>query len=91
MKRSVTSSAHLWWASVRSCRFGRLCNGKNHPLFNLLGDRISGTVKRIWDNEVTIEPDYADELQVDLPMVDRIESDSIRELEHRIAAGLEFD
>ena len=39
------------------------------------GDRITGEIKRIWDNEVTIEPAYADEFQVDLPMVDYIESD----------------
>jgi putative salt-induced outer membrane protein YdiY len=45
------------------------------------GDRISGTIKRIWDNEVTIEPDYADEFQVDLPVVERIESDRDFEIE----------
>jgi putative salt-induced outer membrane protein YdiY len=39
------------------------------------GDRITGDIKRIWDNEVTIEPEYADEFDVDLPMVDHIESD----------------
>lgn len=39
------------------------------------GDRITGEIKRIWDNEVTIEPEYADEFEVDLPMVDHIESD----------------
>jgi putative salt-induced outer membrane protein YdiY len=45
------------------------------------GDKITGTIKRIWDNEVTIEPDYADEFQVDLPMVERIESDRDFEIE----------
>ena len=45
------------------------------------GDRISGTIKRIWDNEITIEPDYADEFQVDLPVVERIESDRDFEIE----------
>jgi len=49
------------------------------------GDRITGTIKRIWDNEVTIEPDYADEFQVDLPMVERIESD--REFEIEMSDG----
>jgi putative salt-induced outer membrane protein YdiY len=39
------------------------------------GDRITGEIKRIWDDEVTIEPEYADEFQVDLPMVEYIESD----------------
>lgn len=39
------------------------------------GDRITGTIKRIWDDEVTIEPEYSDEFAVDLPLVERIESD----------------
>jgi len=45
------------------------------------GDQITGTIKRIWDNEVTIEPEYSDEFQVDLPMVVRIESDRQFEIE----------
>jgi putative salt-induced outer membrane protein YdiY len=45
------------------------------------GDRITGTIKRIWDNEVTIEPEYSDEFQVDLPIVERIESDRDFEIE----------
>lgn len=45
------------------------------------GDQITGTIKRIWDDEVSIEPEYADELQVDLPMVERIESDRDFEIE----------
>ena len=45
------------------------------------GDQITGKIKRIWDNEVTIEPDYSDEFQVDLPMVERIESDRDFEIE----------
>jgi len=39
------------------------------------GDRITGEITRIWDNEVTIEPEYADEFEVDLPVVAYIESD----------------
>jgi putative salt-induced outer membrane protein YdiY len=39
------------------------------------------TFSLFWDNEVTIEPDYADEFQVDLPMVERIESDRDFEIE----------
>lgn len=39
------------------------------------GDRITGEIKRIWDNEITIEPEYADEFEVDLPVVAFIESD----------------
>ena len=45
------------------------------------GDQITGTIKRIWDDEVTIEPEYSDEFQVDLPMIDRIESDRDFEIE----------
>lgn len=45
------------------------------------GDQITGKIKRIWDNEVSIEPEYADEFQVDLPMVERIESDRDFEIE----------
>ena len=39
------------------------------------GDQITGKIKRIWDNEVTIDPLYSDEFQVKLPMVERMESD----------------
>jgi putative salt-induced outer membrane protein YdiY len=45
------------------------------------GDRITGEIKRIWDGEVTIEPEYSDEFQVDLPLVERIESDRDFEIE----------
>jgi putative salt-induced outer membrane protein YdiY len=45
------------------------------------GDRITGEIKRIWDNEVTIEPEYADEFDVDLPVVAYIESDRDFEIE----------
>jgi putative salt-induced outer membrane protein YdiY len=45
------------------------------------GDQITGTIKRIWDNEITIEPEYSDEFQVDLPVVERIESDRDFEIE----------
>ena len=45
------------------------------------GDRITGTIKRIWDEEVTIEPEYSDEFEVDLPLVERIESDRDFEIE----------
>lgn len=45
------------------------------------GDRITGTIKRIWDDEVTIGPEYSDEFRVDLPLVARIESDRDFEIE----------
>ena len=50
------------------------------------GDRITGDIKRIWDGEVTIEPEYSDEFQVDLPLVERIESD--RDFETGVWQGL---
>jgi putative salt-induced outer membrane protein YdiY len=39
------------------------------------GDRITGTIKAIWDGEISIEPDYSDEFDVDLEVVDHIESE----------------
>ena len=39
------------------------------------GDRITGAVKRIWDGEISIEPDYADEFAVDIEFVAYVESD----------------
>lgn len=45
------------------------------------GDRITGEIKRIWDDEITIEPEYSDEFQVDIPAVEHIESDHEFEIE----------
>ena len=45
------------------------------------GDQITGTIKQIWDGEVSIEPDYADEFDVDLDVVDYIVSDRDFEVE----------
>lgn len=39
------------------------------------GDRITGKIKRIWDNEITIEPDYSDEFKVKVKAVEHIDSD----------------
>ena len=47
------------------------------------GDRISGTIKRVWDGELFIESDYADEFAVSLDAVARIESDGEFEIELR--------
>jgi len=51
------------------------------------GDRITGDIKRIWDDEITIEPTYSDEFQIDLPDVVKIESD--REFEIELPDGTE--
>jgi len=39
------------------------------------GDRITGKIKRIWDNEISIEPDYSDEFKVKVQAVEHIDSD----------------
>jgi putative salt-induced outer membrane protein YdiY len=51
------------------------------------GDRITGTITQIWDNELTIEPDYADEFSVDLEDVAAIVS--AREFDIEFADGSE--
>lgn len=51
------------------------------------GDRITGEVKHIWDNEVTVEPEYADAFQVDLEAIEYIESE--RELDIELDDGYE--
>jgi len=52
------------------------------------GDRITGEITRIWDAEITIEPEYADEFNVDVPAVAYIESE--REFEIDLADGREL-
>ncbi len=45
------------------------------------GDVITGDIKKIWDEEVTVEPAYADEFTVDLDAVSHFESDRIFDVE----------
>jgi len=45
------------------------------------GDRITGEIKRIWDGEITIEPEYSDEFKVEIPVIDHIESEREFEIE----------
>ena len=45
------------------------------------GDRITGVIKRIWDREISIEPEYSDEFNVDISVVDYIESDRVFEID----------
>ncbi len=49
------------------------------------GDRITGQVKRIWDEEVFIEPDYTDEFAVEIDAVAYIDAD--RDFEIELADG----
>ena len=52
------------------------------------GDRITGEIKRIWDSEITIEPEYSDEFKVDVPAVGHIESE--RDFEIELEDGTKF-
>jgi putative salt-induced outer membrane protein YdiY len=71
MNYRVTSRPPVWLAM--SCLLlGATANADVLVLKN--GDRITGDVKRIWDAEVTIEPEYSDEFQVDLDAISHIES-----------------
>ena len=45
------------------------------------GDRITGDIKAIWDKEVLIEPEYADEFTIDQDKVLSIESTKTFEIE----------
>jgi len=45
------------------------------------GDQITGKVTLIWDNEVTIEPVYADKFTVKMVAIDRIESERAFKME----------
>ena len=39
------------------------------------GDRITGKIKGIWDDNVTIEPEYSDKFDVEFEYIERIETD----------------
>lgn len=52
------------------------------------GDRITGEIKAIWDAEISIEPTYADEFDVDAEVVAYIESD--REFDIELSDGREI-
>jgi putative salt-induced outer membrane protein YdiY len=67
--------------------FGTTANADVLVLKN--GDRITGDVKRIWNAEVTIEPEYSDEFQVDLDAISHIES--AREFEIEFYDGRSID
>ena len=45
------------------------------------GDKITGTIKSIWDEELKIEPDYADDILVDTDAIAYIESDRVFDIE----------
>jgi len=45
------------------------------------GDRITGEITEIWDESLTIEPEYADKFDIDLEDIASLESDSAFEIE----------
>ncbi len=45
------------------------------------GDRITGVIKRIRDSEISNEPAIADEFDVELSVVENIESDRVFEID----------
>ena len=61
------------------CTYGEWLHADVLVLKN--GDRITGEITRIWDEEVTIEPEYTDEFEVDLSAVAHIESERNFEIE----------
>ncbi len=71
MNYRFIAKPHAWFA-VFCLLLGATSNADVLVLKN--GDRITGDVKRIWDAEVTIEPEYSDEFQVDLDAISHIES-----------------
>ena len=78
---------------IRSFFIGCVLIGTCQPLMaDVLiltnGDRITGTISRIWDNEVTIKPEYSDEFAVKMEIVDHIESD--RKFEFELQGGVEI-
>lgn len=52
------------------------------------GDRITGDIKQIWDGELTIEPDYGDEWNIDIAEISEIVGDE--EFEIELADGTEL-
>lgn len=86
MKYFVFARPHAWFAAI-CLLFGAEANADVLVLKN--GDRITGDVKRIWDAEVTIEPEYSDEFKVDLDAISHIES--TREFEIEFYDGRSID
>ncbi len=52
------------------------------------GDQITGDIKRIWDSEISIEPEYSDEFQVNVSAIDHIESERKFEIDLKDGTSL---
>lgn len=50
-------------------------------IFMLNGDVITGDIKKIWDEDLTIEPEYTDEFDIDLDKVSHLESERVFDIE----------
>jgi putative salt-induced outer membrane protein YdiY len=51
------------------------------------GDQITGTIKKVWDGEVYIDPSYADEFSVKQAEIAYMDADSSRQFELELADG----
>ena len=66
----------LWMiASATLALLGHLTSASADVVTMKNGDRITGSVKRVWDGELFIETGYADEFAVSLDAVEHIETD----------------
>ena len=77
MKKIIRLTAHILAAAL-------LLTGQHAlagKIYMLNGDVITGEIKKIWDEDVTIEPAYADEFTVDLDAVSHMESDRLFDIE----------
>jgi putative salt-induced outer membrane protein YdiY len=77
MKTIIRLTAHILAAAL-------LLTGQHAlagKIYMLNGDVITGDIKKIWDEDVTIEPAYADEFTVDLDAVSHMESDRLFDIE----------
>lgn len=71
----------IWWIALIALGFSTLAAADVVVLAN--GDRITGEVKRVWDEELFIETEYADEFPISLDQIVSIETDEVMEIELR--------
>jgi putative salt-induced outer membrane protein YdiY len=69
----------LLFVSVVTALLPGICSADVIVLAN--GDRITGEITRIWDSEITIEPDYTDEFDVEMETIVSITTDRDLEIE----------
>jgi len=72
----------IWMAATAALLAGAFFHPAHADVITMEnGDRITAEVKRIWDNELYIEPEYGDEFSVDLDAVASIDSERNFEIE----------